>query len=364
MMNPTVAYLMPTGRCNLHCEGCYATLEHAGRTSAKLELSFAEYRSVIDELVTMGVRTFDISGGEPLMYGRIAELCEYIRQHDGTEIMLVTNGTRERLGVLQRLSKVVNRLVISLDAPEPALHDHMRGMAGAFQLSLRTLRRARALRFQEVAINQLLCVSNYASVGAMLRLCSDEHVDRLSLLMFRDVSENAVMPQMVPPLKIQQQTWSEVARLLGAVSHPRIVNLVVPAFLRPEAKSFHASLPLAIRRRVMLLHPNLRGASAFRSAIVIKPFGTVTGDTAMWNDELFEIGNAREGLRDIWVRGSTSWRERIAARERDLSSAGPCQGCARWHVCRGGCVAAATHQAGRSASHDKTCDAFRAAGAF
>src|ERR1051325_10615637 len=101
--NP-IAYLLPTGRCNLKCEGCYATLEHAGRHSAKGELSLDEYRQVVDELVGVGVRIFDISGGEATLYPHLVSLCQAIRSHAGTRIWLVTNGTLGRPGMLEALA--------------------------------------------------------------------------------------------------------------------------------------------------------------------------------------------------------------------------------------------------------------------
>jgi radical SAM protein with 4Fe4S-binding SPASM domain len=361
---PTTAYLLPTGRCNLDCAGCYATLEQAGRHTKRGELTPDEYRAVIAELYGMGVRTFDISGGEPLLYPNLVGLCEEIRRHEGTRIWLVSNGTRFAGDQLRRLAPLVQRLVISLDAPEAALHDEMRGRAGTFSKALSTLRSARKLPFPEVAVNQLVCEKNAHTVAPMLALCSAEGIDRLSLLTYRDVSENGTSPEQVPPLEAQQRTWAAVAAHVAAHERPTSIDLVVPSFLRPEATAFRDSLGAEGRKRVTTFFPHLRGITAYRATVVVKPMGVLTGDTAMANDAHFDLGHVREGVGGLWAEKGAYWRQRLAEREALLRADGPCRACPRWHVCRGGCPAAARHQWGDELRHDRTCDAFRAAGVF
>ena len=137
---PSIAFLMPTGRCNLDCEGCYATLEHAGRHSAKGELTLQQYEEVVGELVALGVRVFDISGGEPFLYPELPELCELIRSHADTRIWLVTNGTVASREKYASVAGHVERIVFSLDSPEAATHDRLRGPAGAYERTIDAIR--------------------------------------------------------------------------------------------------------------------------------------------------------------------------------------------------------------------------------
>ena len=361
---PSFAYLFPTGRCNLLCGGCYATLKQFGRKSRLGELTIGEYRRVIEELLEMGVRTFDISGGEPLLYPHLAEICEAIRAHPDARIWLVTNGT---LGTPEKLAKLVpwvERIVFSLDAPQAALHDRLRGIDGAFEKTLAALRTARTLPFPEIGINFILCRANLESAGDMLRLASAERVDRLALLTFRDVSENGVMFDQIPTLAGLQGAWQAVADALIASPWPRTADLVAPAFLFPEMSAFRRSLPAAIRPRIVGHHPHLRGHSAYRETIVVKPFGTLSGDTAMINSRLFDVGSVRQGVARVWQDEAPRWRERLGERERQLREREPCGNCPRWHFCRGGCPAAAYHQWTDMAGYDRSCDPFREQGDF
>jgi len=360
---PSFAYLLPTGRCNLNCTGCYATLEQFGRNSRKGELTIEEYRKVVCELYEMGVRTFDISGGEPMLYPHLTALCETIKQYKETRIWLITNGTANSVEKLRALEKLVDRLVFSLDAPTPTLHDQLRGSRGAFAKTVEMIRAARLMRFEEVAVNFVVSRPNIAAAGAMLEFAS-KHVDRVAFLTFRDVSENGVFYNLIPRLPELREMWQTIATALERNSRPKLVDLVSPAFLFPETTAFRRTLPPQLRNRIELHHPHLRGHSAFHKTIVVKPFGTLCGDTAMVNNALFEIGSARDGVAEVWQAESARWRARLAERQTALRTEGFCRDCSRWHVCRGGCPAAALHQWSDFMKHDRSCESFREKGDF
>ncbi len=361
---PAVAYLLPTGRCNLHCSGCYATLNDFGRLSRRGELHIDEYRGVIADLLALGVRTFDISGGEPLLYPHLLQICEAIRAEPDARIWLVTNGTIGQEKKIQALSTLVHKIVFSLDAPDPPLHDHLRGATGAFRKTMTAIRAARALPFPEVAINFIVSRHNVDTIADMVSLASREQVDRLALLTFRDVSENGVMFDQIPTLASLKQSWSTVAGALALTPWPQFVDLVVPSFLFPESNEFRRSLPAALRPRVVVHHPHLRAHSAFRETIVVKPFGMLSGDTAMVNRGEFDLGSVRDGVEHVWSTEAPRWRARLADRERHLQAQEPCGSCSRWHYCRGGCPAAASHQWEDLMKHDRSCDPFRENGDF
>jgi radical SAM protein with 4Fe4S-binding SPASM domain len=360
---PRIAYLLVTGRCNLECSGCYATLEHWGRHTKRGELDLAQYRQLITQLWQIGVRIFDISGGEPTLRLDLVEICAAIRELPDTRVWLVSNGSWVRDQLLQRLGPLVERLAISLDASTAPVHDRLRGKAGSYDKALDTLRRARQAGFGHRAINFLLCSENQDDLGGIVDLTSREQVEHLSVLSYRDVSENAVRPDAIPSLAQLQNGWAVLADRLERSDFPRVAEVVVPAFLHAHSKAFWRNLPPGLRERIAFRYPLLRGQGPFDSSIAVKPFGGLTGDTAMVNQAEFEIGSATEGsIVELWANGAAAWRLRLAERERALQDKAPCRGCSSWNVCRGGCPAAAYHQSGTLHAHDSSCDAFRAAG--
>ncbi|MEF3695354.1 MAG: radical SAM protein, partial [Candidatus Cloacimonadota bacterium] len=61
-----------TRRCNLNCLHCGASKEHYDT-----ELSTAQVKALIDQLAKLKVRTFAVTGGEPLLRQDLVELLSY-----------------------------------------------------------------------------------------------------------------------------------------------------------------------------------------------------------------------------------------------------------------------------------------------
>jgi len=82
---PNFFLLDPTSRCNLACEGCWA-----GRYAPEDVLDFDTLDRLLREAKELGIYWVVMSGGEPLMYPRLVELCS---RHSDMAFMLYTNGT-------------------------------------------------------------------------------------------------------------------------------------------------------------------------------------------------------------------------------------------------------------------------------
>ena len=75
-----------TDACNFRCAHCFA---HFG---AKRTLSYGQWKTIVDNILnSMNVERFNLAGGEPLLYGNIAELSEHIKSK-GSEVSVITNG--------------------------------------------------------------------------------------------------------------------------------------------------------------------------------------------------------------------------------------------------------------------------------
>lgn len=86
--HPILLHVMPTERCNLHCDFC--SLAQRG----KEELDISAIRAVVSALAPFGLKAAIFSGGgEPLLYPQIASAIWTCRDA-GLELGLITNGTR------------------------------------------------------------------------------------------------------------------------------------------------------------------------------------------------------------------------------------------------------------------------------
>jgi MoaA/NifB/PqqE/SkfB family radical SAM enzyme len=131
-------HLHATLRCNLACLHCYSSSSPAEREALDLPAIVRALAALRAE----GYEALALSGGEPLLYPRLAELVESAA-HLGYRISLVTNGTRVP-ACPERVLARLDRVAVSFDGLEAA-HDRMRGRTGAFRRAVGALDHLRAL---------------------------------------------------------------------------------------------------------------------------------------------------------------------------------------------------------------------------
>jgi radical SAM protein with 4Fe4S-binding SPASM domain len=134
---PIEASLDISGRCDLQCVSCDIWSE-----PLHSEKDTVFWVGTIDDLYRLGVRQVLLIGGEPLMRDDIGRIIRAISIR-GMTSTIFTNGFR----LLQRASELVesglNRLVLSIDGPEPAVHDGLRGASGVFNLAMEGIEKIR-----------------------------------------------------------------------------------------------------------------------------------------------------------------------------------------------------------------------------
>ena len=117
---PWAILLDPTSACNLHCKGCWAA-EYGN----KLNLSFDEIDSIIQQGKEMGTYFYIYTGGEPLV--RKHDLIKLCEKHNDAIFMCFTNSTLIDEQFCQDMLRVKNFVpVISVEGFEEAT-DSRRG---------------------------------------------------------------------------------------------------------------------------------------------------------------------------------------------------------------------------------------------
>jgi MoaA/NifB/PqqE/SkfB family radical SAM enzyme len=164
--------------CNLRCRGCNHWRETKGAA-----LSLAHLQTVTDELAGMGCRKIHLSGGEPTLRPDLEVLIGHIARL-GIRPTLTTNATlitRERARALADAG--IKGANISIDSPDPAVHDRMRGMAGAWKHTIKGTRfLRRRLKHGHLRINAVISRFNYASLADLPDLAADLGADYLNLI--------------------------------------------------------------------------------------------------------------------------------------------------------------------------------------
>lgn len=335
---PLKAFLYPTLSCNLNCKMCYSRgYNNSEETSC--ELSYEQYTSIIDKLISIGVSIFDISGGEPLLRNDILEICKYIKINSKSKIYFVSNGTLicKKFEVFRELLPYIDLLKISLDSPIPYKHNKIRGLNNAFQLTDSGIKMLIQEGFSNIGVNFVLMKSNYNDVINMLEYCLDLGIKSISLLQLLNVSPKGDLKEEVLSELSIIELVSQIERWIDEKEKSKLTNsfsiiLVTHGALFPYIKVNNYKQK---RISFFIEYDPLRGCSAYSNSIVISNKGDIFGCTAMLNNSDFYIGNIINMTVSQIQQNRTRFIEKINKREQLMKS--KCNYCNSWNSCKGGC---------------------------
>jgi heme b synthase len=158
-----------TRACNLACKHCRA---EAQLEPSDGELSTEEAKALIDTFPETGSPIVIFTGGEPLMRRDIFELVAHAKSK-GLRCVMAPNGTLLTPENAARLKEAgIERCSISIDGPDAASHDALRGVEGAFDASLRGIQHLKnaGLEFQ---INTTVTRDNLSMFQDIFHLAED-----------------------------------------------------------------------------------------------------------------------------------------------------------------------------------------------
>ncbi len=142
--------------CNLACPFC---LEGSKPGDDRLQLlRFDDARPYIDEALTLGVKQFSFTGGEPFINKDMVRILDYALVL--RPCMVLTNATEPLIKRLRQIETLRNRMHslhfrVSLDHFEAARHDAGRG-DGMFAMALEGMRSLYDMGFSLSVANQVL----------------------------------------------------------------------------------------------------------------------------------------------------------------------------------------------------------------
>lgn len=134
--------------CNLRCPFC---LEGSMPGNNRLQpLTLADAKPFIQEAVALGTRQFSFTGGEPFVIPQMVDILAYAL--DFNPCLVLTNATEPLLNRIGAAAPLANKhfplqFRISLDYPNPELHDAGRGQ-GNFVLSVKTMAEIHRMGFK------------------------------------------------------------------------------------------------------------------------------------------------------------------------------------------------------------------------
>ena len=136
---PVVVWNM-TQRCNLKCVHCYAK---AKTIQGQDPINFDQAKVMIADLAAFGCPVMLFSGGEPLVREDLVDLAKFATEKK-MRAVISTNGTLITKDKARELKSVgLSYVGISLDGLQE-VHDHFRGVPGAFEQALQGIQNCQA----------------------------------------------------------------------------------------------------------------------------------------------------------------------------------------------------------------------------
>ncbi len=158
-----------TGRCNSRCRHCFYW-RNLGAIHEGLSLEAIETISR-----TMPVfSTLLLSGGEPTLRMDLPQIVEIFKRNNQIQSVSVpTNGLRfEAIATLARqISELDTGLLVTFNVSIDGfaeIHDHIRGVSGAYDLAMKTLHALRQVALEydnfRILVNTVICAENYDQI--------------------------------------------------------------------------------------------------------------------------------------------------------------------------------------------------------
>lgn len=193
----------PIVRCNLHCPQCLDD------TSVP-ELGSAERARIAGVLADAGLLGVDISGGEPLLLKDLPRLARRLAATGHTVVSVTSNGwhLQRRAG---ELAGVVDAIRVSLDGPDEASHDRIRG-AGSFTRACAGIAAAVAAAIP-VQVQTVLMASNHTTAQPMVDLAAGLGVGGVTFLQMLPIGAGA-------SLRHEMLTDQSASQLIGELRVP------------------------------------------------------------------------------------------------------------------------------------------------
>jgi mycofactocin radical SAM maturase len=297
-----------TYACNLACVHC---LSSSGRRDPA-ELTPAEARRIVDDLVDMKVFYVNIGGGEPMLRPDFFDLVGYaVERRVGVKFS--TNGTRLTPARARQLAALDYLDVqVSVDGANAATNDAVRG-EGSYAAARTAMDNLSAAGLGPFKVSVVVTRQNVEELDA-LKALTDSYGAQLRLTRLRPSGRAVDTWDALHPTPEQQRRLYHWLR-----EHPNVLT---------GDSFFHLS---ALGEPLDGL--NLCGAG--RVVCLIDPVGDVYACPFVI-DAHFLAGNVRAsgGFPAVW-RESALFRSL-----REPQSAGACASCGSFDACRGGCMAA------------------------
>lgn len=154
-----------TSKCNERCVHCYIpnSIKDVG-----VNMSVERFKSLIDQFYEMGGISVTLSGGEPLLNKRLAEMLYYCREKD-LRISLFTNLIAMDDAIIQVMKDVnISNVQVSLYSTDSFCHDYITRVKGSHDKTISAIEKLLKYKIP-VSISCPLMKANKDTMGKLIK---------------------------------------------------------------------------------------------------------------------------------------------------------------------------------------------------
>jgi SynChlorMet cassette radical SAM/SPASM protein ScmF len=314
-------YFYLTEGCNLACRHCWIAPEYDPQVSRRPVMAVETFALALKEAKPLGLSGAKLTGGEPLLHPRFSELLDVLEREEITP-SVETNGVLMTGPVAQRLATMGAAVAVSLDAADPEMHDHIRGVRGAFEGATRAI----ALLVEAGADIQVICTVMRVNADQI-----DDVVDLAGEMGAASVKLNVLQPSA------RGEALHASDQALPVAEYIRLGNAVDAQYPAPGKPVVDFHYPPAFRPLSRIARDPGAGRCGIQGVVGVLAGGkyALCGIGAHVSELAF--GAVQPGaLEQIWSHEPviTALREGLPDRLEGI-----CGDCAHNGMCLGACVA-------------------------
>jgi radical SAM protein with 4Fe4S-binding SPASM domain len=328
-----------TKACNMRCMHCY---EDAGK-KGKNELSALEVINGLDTMSKAGVTSIAFSGGEPSIHPHILDFISHT-ENSGMCAAMATNGytLADKARSKEFIDAGLEFIQISLDGINPGTHDSFRGVNGAWERAIDSVRNfVDEGIFVEVATT--VTKNNVDEIPEMIDFVRDLGANWFMLYNFiptgkgYEIMDMDISPKDRSDILETAYSQNEGSRMQILSTSPQYA-VVAESTLSKDSKVIptHFFNPEYDNPALMQLAEFIGGCGAGRFYMSVEPNGDMYPCVFFPHYEEVKLGNLLEDdFEDIWADNDVLH----TLRNKDILN-GHCGDCDSRNIC-GGCRARA-----------------------
>ncbi len=348
LRTPIEVHLDTTFRCNMRCVFCY---DSSGTGHCSEEMSTIQIKDIIDQCSDLDVVAITYGGGEPFLRKDFMELLKHSKKYNIRSFIL-TNGTLITKEIAREVARCLDLrydiVQVSLDGPNPMVHDRQRGVPGGFEKTMEGIKNFMQAGIAPI-INTVLTQKNYQYIPEMIPFLIEHGLSNYRVLRLHPLGRGRDA-EFYNQWKLSQPQSEFINNFLNQKREELIGQMHISDdsacmfFMNsPEVRSQIAKLPGK--------EPASYACGAGTSKISIAPDGSVYPCSYMYDFPELKIGSLRENtIKELWDQNDL-WD----LYRNPLTPTGKCERCEYLYHCKTGCRIVSYALYGDMAAPDAGC---------